>query len=644
MVAPFDDRADVAVEGEVEIAQAAPEAVHRECRERRRAWRPPHGRVRDEDRWAGVGEADRLSRGPDGEREGQRLGSDPAVVGGRECEGQNRPAVRGARDLDHEASARSARPGGPAGPAGGTAPAARAGREIPPTGNCAAHRDLGTLRRELGRDRQRCGAADVGQFDVEAKTLAWIEHRVAVADELHRHDFAELDVGAQGNGGGREHGPEIDQPSPGRRIGPGHLDVEGLGEERAAHGAGVESRERAPIERRQRRGVRRRGGSAEETRKAVDRGRDTVGGRELGLLAHDSPGGGEIVRRRSGQEAARGGEEDPPRPVGAERLALLAGVEAEGKGSAGLAGGVAVSGRRGGDRQRAGGGGVPAQRACRRLLELAAEADQIQQPAGASGAHHHEPLSQRCPRTEEAHDLDRIVVATAAVLGVVREAHDRREIAREHVEVVVVRRRAERIGPVQDHSRRALQHQVRDRTAAEVEELEPGQRRQRGTGDEIPLPGARSTVGQIPFIPGRREVEHPLGGDLVHRRGDVAVLERRLDEVDDVIDDHLTAARGEVEDVLREPRHAAEGGGETERGARREVVDDLEHGGAFVAPPLFPRQDIDRRQLAGRLRVGERLDAVGERADLAPAAVEAPEIARRDRPRARGRPAKPRDG
>ena len=50
--------------------------------------------------------------------------------------------------------------------------------------------------------------------------------------------------------------------------------------------------------------------------------------------------------------------------------------------------------------------------------------------------------------------------------------------------------------------------------------------------------------------------------------------------------------------------------------ARRDVVEDLEHRRALVAVALLAGEHVDRRQLAGRLGRGERVDAVRERAQL----------------------------
>ena len=58
---------------------------------------------------------------------------------------------------------------------------------------------------------------------------------------------------------------------------------------------------------------------------------------------------------------------------------------------------------------------------------------------------------------------------------------------------------------------------------------------------------------------------------------------------------------------------------EAERRAGGEVVDDLEHRRALVAGAGLAGQDVDRRrQVAARLQGGERVDAVGQHADLHP--------------------------
>jgi hypothetical protein len=65
-------------------------------------------------------------------------------------------------------------------------------------------------------------------------------------------------------------------------------------------------------------------------------------------------------------------------------------------------------------------------------------------------------------------------------------------------------------------------------------------------------------------------------------------------EVDDVVDEDV-AVRGEPQraDVVGEARLTGEGGGEAEPGVRREVVDDLQHRGTFVAGALLAREYVD---------------------------------------------------
>src|SRR4030095_12181035 len=103
---------------------------------------------------------------------------------------------------------------------------------------------------------------------------------------------------------------------------------------------------------------------------------------------------------------------------------------------------------------------------------------------------------------------------------------------------------------------------------------------------------------------GRREVGHALGYDAVDRLGDDAVLEHRLKEVDDIIDDHPGTrscqganVRGEArlsDFGRRKGKTGAPGGGEAaivrgkprlsdfgrrkgKTGARGYIVDDLQH-------------------------------------------------------------------
>src|SRR5262245_55546848 len=111
-------------------------------------------------------------------------------------------------------------------------------------------------------------------------------------------------------------------------------------------------------------------------------------------------------------------------------------------------------------------------------------------------------------------------------------------------------------------------------------------------------------------------------------------MERRLDKVDNVINDDVTARRAQGADVVGETLDAVEGGGEEELRAWRQVVDDLEHRRAFADAgnaALSRQYGHVRRQIAGGYRLRQEIDAVGENADLDPRSVDAEEIASRRR-------------
>src|SRR5690606_20252182 len=131
-----------------------------------------------------------------------------------------------------------------------------------------------------------------------------------------------------------------------------------------------------------------------------------------------------------------------------------------------------------------------------------------------------------------------------------------------------------------------------------------GQYRQRAVGVEVALPGAGGEVDAVAFVAGRGQVGHAGSGNRVDGLRDRTVLERRLGQVDDVIDDHVAAAGGQVKDVLRELRLVGQRGGEAQRRVRGQVVDDLQHRRAFAAAALLARQHVDgRRQVATGLQV-----------------------------------------
>src|SRR5207302_4887047 len=89
---------------------------------------------------------------------------------------------------------------------------------------------------------------------------------------------------------------------------------------------------------------------------------------------------------------------------------------------------------------------------------------------------------------------------------------------------------------------------------------------------------------------------------------DLAVLKRRLDEVEDVVDDDVAPGVAQIADMLREGSGAAVGGGEEQLRARGEIGDDLEHRGSLVARAR--REYGHRAEIAAGLARGEVGDAV----------------------------------
>src|SRR5262245_58478530 len=109
-------------------------------------------------------------------------------------------------------------------------------------------------------------------------------------------------------------------------------------------------------------------------------------------------------------------------------------------------------------------------------------------------------------------------------------------------------------------------------------------------------------------------------------------MERRLGEIDDVIDDDVAARGGQGANVIGETLNAVEGGGEEELRAGRHVVDDLEHRRALAAPryaALSRQYRHVRRQIAGGYRLRPEVYAGGANADLDPCSTDAEEIAGR---------------
>ena len=107
-------------------------------------------------------------------------------------------------------------------------------------------------------------------------------------------------------------------------------------------------------------------------------------------------------------------------------------------------------------------------------------------------------------------------------------------------------------------------------------------------------------------VVGHREVVDALSRDVVDRLGDDPVLVEGLGEVDDVVADDVGAVVGERVDVVREARLAEKGGRERQRGARGEVVDDLQHRPPLVRLVRVVLEHLHRRRAPARVaRAGE---------------------------------------
>ena len=112
---------------------------------------------------------------------------------------------------------------------------------------------------------------------------------------------------------------------------------------------------------------------------------------------------------------------------------------------------------------------------------------------------------------------------------------------------------------------------------------------------------------------------------MVHRLRNRGVLEGRFIEVLDIIQDDVTPRGAQLKDVVGEVGLAAVGGGEIKRGARGEVVNDLQHRGPFAGArdAALPRQHRHGAQITQGLGIGDVVNTVREHPDLHPRAVHA---------------------
>ena len=95
----------------------------------------------------------------------------------------------------------------------------------------------------------------------------------------------------------------------------------------------------------------------------------------------------------------------------------------------------------------------------------------------------------------------------------------------------------------------------------------------------------------------------PARGHRIDRLGDDVVLKDPFEEIEDVVHDDVDVVGvPQGQDVVGEVRFAPERRRKEEVSAGREVVDDLEHGSAFVPRPRLSRDDgHGARHVPGRL-------------------------------------------
>ena len=247
-------------------------------------------------------------------------------------------------------------------------------------------------------------------------------------------------------------------------------------------------------------------------------------------------------------------------------------------------------------------------------------------------------MDRSTPRVAERRDLLERVLRAALDVRARLEQLGRVLIEVPQLEVVVVRRCPLRIVPlehaVEGLARRDLHavEGVRGAAGGEVvvEIARAGVRR----------PLERPSVVDLRLIAGRRVVGHAGLDRRPDRLSNHAVLEERLVEQADVIDDHLRAGVAEAGDGVDEGQLVAEPFGEEEGRTGREVVDDLEHGRPLVAAACgAPEPPGDARacgHVAGDDRLRDVVDAVGDHAHRDAAAIEA--RGTRLRPERRGVP------
>src|SRR3954469_10637566 len=100
---------------------------------------------------------------------------------------------------------------------------------------------------------------------------------------------------------------------------------------------------------------------------------------------------------------------------------------------------------------------------------------------------------------------------------------------------------------------------------------------------EITFPCAGMTCSFVPGITGGRKVEGAVGGDGIDGLRDDPILKRSFIQVADIIHDYIAPGLAQSFDIAGESRGTVIGRGKVETRAGSEIMNDLEHGGAFAS-------------------------------------------------------------
>src|SRR5205823_10999665 len=99
---------------------------------------------------------------------------------------------------------------------------------------------------------------------------------------------------------------------------------------------------------------------------------------------------------------------------------------------------------------------------------------------------------------------------------------------------------------------------------------------------KVALPGSGSIVLHIAVVARGREIQRTACGHAIDRLRNDAVLKWRFIKIIDIVNNDVAAVAAEVQNVLGETGFAVIRRGEVKLSAGSQVMNDLQHGGAFA--------------------------------------------------------------